>query len=414
MATQDKTSNKLINTISKDFEIWEEITEFGSKFYLVAQIPEFEGSSGKFTWRYEISDWNAVKEKVAGNNLVANVVVDSGMNVIEGSSAITGQEYNNSFYFGNANQLLFSQAEAGAEPYDHLVEALQEEAKYSPWILSEDDEGNLDFLALAIENALEGKAVRTADLQRVNWYRTTPPSQRQAAELFASDPAKYAEQSVNNQQLIVDGMINRGVQTINPNVVSGLTNLLQSGKISDTTELNNILDKMVNERIRYTLDPEVQAVLTGQSFDVILKTRDIAEYIETVLGPGQTEFYDVESIAKEAEANPTWYDETFIPQLEETFQNKYTQFKGTAVKNYATASGAFRQQWNTVTGQLPDETSSAWQRFMATNDAKEREDIAFEEAAKLGTQTYRDTLQTRMQSKFGTPGQRSTGGGRFA
>ena len=76
MTVQDKSANRLINTISKDFEIWEEITEFGSKFYLVAQLPSFEGSGGVFTWRYEISDWNAVKEKVAGNNLVANVVCD--------------------------------------------------------------------------------------------------------------------------------------------------------------------------------------------------------------------------------------------------------------------------------------------------------------------------------------------------
>lgn len=51
MAVQDKSANRLINTISKDFEIWEELTEFGSKFYLVAQLPSFEGSGGVFTWR---------------------------------------------------------------------------------------------------------------------------------------------------------------------------------------------------------------------------------------------------------------------------------------------------------------------------------------------------------------------------
>ena len=413
MATQDKSANRLINTISKDFEIWEEITEFGSKFYLVAQLPSFEGSGGVFTWRYEISDWNAVKEKTAGNNLVANVVVDSDFNIIEGTSSITGQDYGNSFYFGDANQLLFSKAEEGAEPYDHLVEALKEEAKYSEWILSEDEDGRLDFLAIAIEAALEGQQVRAADLQRTTWWKTHTPTERKAAELFASDPAAYKEKTISNQQAIVDGMVSRGIQTINPDVVSGLTNLMSKGTIKDTTELGRILDKMVNDRIRYTLDPEVQAVLTGQSFDVILATRDLATGIDNILGPGASENYDLEAVYQEAQANPAWYNEVFLPQIQDAFQTKYSQFKGSAVKSYESAAGVFRGEWQGITGQMPDETSTAWQKFFATNDVKEREDIAFAEAARLGTQTYRDTLKSSLKARFGDAGQRATGGGRF-
>ena len=413
MTVQDKSANRLRKTISKDFEIWEEITEFGSKFYLVAQLPSFEGSGGVFTWRYEISDWNAVKEKVAGNNLVANVVVDSDFNIIEGTSSITGQDYGNSFYFGNANQLLFSTAEPGAEPYDHLVEALKEEAKYSEWILSEDEDGRLDFLAIAIENALEGKQVRAADLQRTTWWKTHTPTERAAAELFASDPAAYKENVLNTQQSIVDGMIARGVQTINADVVAGLTNLFSKGTIKDSAELGKILDKMVNDRIRYTPDPEVQAVLTGQSFDTILATRDLALGIDQIIGPGASENYDLEAVYKEAQANPAWYSEVFIPQVEAAFQTKYAQFQGTEVKSYETAAGAFRGEWERITGQKADETSPAWQKFFATNDVKEREDIAFAEAAKLGTQTYRDTLAAKMEKSFGRAGQRATGGGRF-
>lgn len=413
MAVQDKSANKFINTISADFEIWEEVLDTGSKYYLVAQLPSFEGTGGVFTWRYEITDWNAIKQKTPGNNLVPNVIVDSAYNIVKGTSSIAASDYENSFYFGNANQLLFNKAEAGAEPYDHLVEALQEEAKYSEWILSEDEDGRLDFLALAIENALEGKKVREADLEKITWYRNTPPAERKAAELFASDPSKYKEDTIKAQQAIVDGMIARGVQTINNDVVTGLTSLYMSGKIADNNELTRVLDKMVNDRVRYTLDPEVQAVLTGQTFDTILQTRDIAAKIDSVIGPEQSQYYDIDEIAKEAEANPVWYSEVFLPQLEETFQNKYTQFKGSAVKSYSTAAGAFRSQWQNITGQMPDETSSAWQSFFATNDVKEREDIAFAESARLGTQTYRDTLKSRMEAKFGKPGQRATGGGSF-
>ena len=413
MPVVDKSQNKLINTISKDFEIWEEITEFGSKFYLVAQLPSFEGTGGAFTWRYDISDYNAIKDKTASSNLVANVVVDSEYNIIEGDTAITSEAYKNSFYFGNANQLLFSTAEAGAQPYDHLVNALMEEAKYSEWILSEDENGRLDFLAVAIEAALEGQTVRQADLERTTWWQTHTPTERAAAELFASDPAQYAQKSLSTQQSIVDGMISRGVQTINKDVVQGLTSLFVKGTIASEDELNRILDKMINDQIRYTPSVEVQAVLTGQSFDNIIATRGLAKEIDSVLGPGASDNYDLEAIVKEGQANPAWYNEVFIPQVEAAFQTKYSQFSGTNVKSYETAAGAFRTEWKSITGQMPDETTNDWQKFFATNDAKEREDIAFAAAAKLGTQTYRDTLQSKLDSTFGSAGMRATGGGRF-
>ena len=413
MPVVEKSENKLINTISKDFEIWEEITEFGSKFYLVAQLPEFEGAAGAFTWRYDITDYNVIKDKTASGDLVANVVVDSNYNIVEGTTDITGEEYNNSFYFGNASQLLFNTAEPGAEPYDHLVNALMEESKYSEWILSETDDGRLDFLAVAIEAALEGQQVRQADLERTTWWQTHTPSERAAAELFASDPAQYAQKSLSTQQQIVDGMISRGVQTINPDVVAGLTKLFNTGAIPDTAELGRILDKMVNDRIRYTISPEVQAVLTGQSFDTILATNELAKTIDQKIGPGASENYDLEAILQEGQANPAWYNEVFIPELEGAFQNKYSQFKGTNVKSYETAAGAFRSEWIGITGQRADETTNEWQKFLATNDVKEREDIAFEAAAKLGTQKYRDTLEARMTSVLGKAGQRATGNSRF-
>ena len=63
--------------------------------------------------------------------------------------------------------MLFSQAEAGAEPYDHLVEALQEEAKYSPWILSEDDEGNLLVLDHPVINEYYEYAMKQRILENL-------------------------------------------------------------------------------------------------------------------------------------------------------------------------------------------------------------------------------------------------------
>ena len=52
--------------------------------------------------------------------------------------------------------------------------------------------------------------------------------------MFAKDPAQYKENVLNTQRTIVDGMIARGVQTINADVVAGLTNLFSKGTIKDS------------------------------------------------------------------------------------------------------------------------------------------------------------------------------------
>ena len=99
-------------------------------------------------------------------------------------------------------------------------------------------------------------------------------------------------------------MISRGVQTINKDVVQGLTSLFVKGTIASEDELNRILDKMINDQIRYTPSVEVQAVLTGQSFDNIIATRGLAKEIDSVLGPGASDNYDLEAIVKEGQLNP--------------------------------------------------------------------------------------------------------------
>ena len=65
-----------------------------------------------------------------------------------------------------------------------------------------------------------------------------------------------------------------------------------------------------------------------------------------------------------------------------------------------------------ISGRIcrPRETSADWTRFIATNDIKEREDIAFKIAADLGTQTYKDKAIADLESVLGQAGQRVTGG----
>ena len=409
MTVRDKSDNNLVSNISQDFEIWQQ----GNAYYLVAQTPDFVSPAGVFTWRYKITDWDAINGATS-NPLIPNVIVDEDFNILEGESSITSEDYGSSFYFGEARQLLFTQTEAGAEPYDHLVEALKEEAQYKDWILSTNKDGQFDFLAVAIEAAIEGRTVRSEELKRTTWWQTHTDTERAAMELSSSDPSTYAKQQSQLYETVIGKMISAGIQTLDQNVIAKLVDLTSRGVLDLAAgELDASINKIANPRSRYTLDPELQATLTGQTLEVIESTKTVAQKIDSVMGPGNSENFNLEDIANEKAANPKWYEEVFLPQIEEAFQNKYSQYKGTNVKTYEYSAPIYRQEWKSVTGQAPDETSEAWQAFFATNDVEERKDIAFAEAAKLGTQTYRDTLKRDLQGKFGKAGQRATGGGRF-
>ena len=128
------------------------------------------------------------------------------------------------------------------------------------------------------------------------------------------------------------------------------------------------------------------------------------------MGPGSSLNFNLEDVANQREANTLWYDEEFIPGLEESFVAKFPQYKNTNVKRYSTAAPQWRYEWNNLVGQSPDEQSASWTRFISTNDIKEREDIAFEVSAELGTQTFKDKAEEDLESVFGQPGQRVTGG----
>ena len=319
--------------------------------------------------------------------------------------------WNNSFNFGTVNQLyaITNKMEEGATSYDYLVETIKEEAKTAPWLLSTDENGNYDYLAVALEAAQEGRTPRDAELMNTTWYRTHDANQRAAVKLKAQDPATYQTNYDATYDQIVGDLMMNGVQTIDPNLVTTLaTNSIMG--TPGYSDLQKIYDKLTNDRLPYSLPDEVAAVIEGKPLNVIQATSAVANDIDSILGPGASANADLESIANEREANPYWYAETYIPSLEESFAAKYPQYKDTNVNKYSTAAPQWRYEWKNLVGQDPDEQSSVWTQFISTNDIKEREDIAFKYAAELGTQTYQDKAVADLEGVFGQPGQRVTGG----
>lgn len=405
MAVQSKEENKLIAGLPADYEV----VQADDQFWLLAFLEVPTGES--FTWRYLIEDPLEILEKIPGNiTLTPNTVVSNG-EVVESAGQVTTDMWNNSFNFGTVNQLyaITNKMEEGATSYDYLVETIKEEAKTAPWLLSTDENGNYDYLAVALEAAQEGRTPRDAELMNTTWYRTHDANQRAAVKLKAQDPATYQTNYDATYDQIVGDLMMNGVQTIDPNLVTTLaTNSIMG--TPGYSDLQKIYDKLTNNRLPYSLPDEVAAVIEGKPLNVIQATSAVANDIDSILGPGASANADLESIANEREANPYWYAETYIPSLEESFAAKYPQYKDTNVNKYSTAAPQWRYEWKNLVGQDPDEQSSVWTQFISTNDIKEREDIAFKYAAELGTQTYQDKAVADLEGVFGQPGQRVTGG----
>ena len=405
MAVQSKEENKLIAGLPADYEV----VQADDQFWLLAFLEVPTGES--FTWRYLIEDPLEILEKIPGNiTLTPNTVVSNG-EVVESAGQVTTDMWNNSFNFGTVNQLyaITNKMEEGATSYDYLVETIKEEAKTAPWLLSTDENGNYDYLAVALEAAQEGRTPRDAELMNTTWYRTHDANQRAAVKLKAQDPATYQTNFDTTYDQIVGDLMLNGVQTIDPNLVTTLaTNSIMG--TPGYSDLQKIYDKLTNDRLPYSLPDEVAAVIEGKPLNVIQATSAVANDIDSILGPGASANADLESIANEREANPYWYAETYIPSLEESFAAKYPQYKDTYVNKYSTAAPQWRYEWKNLVGQDPDEQSSVWTQFISTNDIKEREDIAFKYAAELGTQTYQDKAVADLEGVFGQPGLRVTGG----
>ena len=412
-------ASNLITSLPVDTQVWKEINEAGQiSYYLVYQLPKEAASisSGleNFTFRYKVNDLNEIS--IPGQKVVPDVTVtkDGDIYNVDGKTDIDAEDYANSFYFGTHTQLaaIHGNVEEGSQGYEYFIEALNEEAKTKPWIFSKDAQGRYDYLAVVLEAAKEGRTARESDFQKTTWWKTHNETERQQIKDQATDPKTWEKNQRTIRDSIMTQMIAAGIQSYPTAVINMLVQKYGTGEYTDD-DVSNVILKLANPRLRYELDTEIQGALAGQTLSVIESTKQIKDTIDAAMGPGASNYYNLEDIANERQANPQWYNEVFLTGLAEQFQSKYTQYAGTNVKRYEDAAPEYRYEWEAITGQKANETSAVWKKFMATNDVKEREDIAFEEAARLGTQTYRDRVKADLTKAFGQAGQRATGGGRY-
>jgi hypothetical protein len=406
----------LLNTLPTDTQIVEEIDANGNKAYYAVYSLSRDLISEGLTYRYKVDDLKEISDTtgVVQPDVVVNLT-DDGIEIVSGSfEGITEEDYNNSFYFGNVTQLsaISGNVEVGAESYDYLIEALEQESKYKPYLMSTDAKGRYDYLAVVIEAALEGRTARESELAQTTWWKTHTASERQEMLFAHQDPATFSQRGIQKREDIISRMMAAGITELDPKVIDAITQKYQYGTFTDD-DITKTLQKLANPLIRYTLDPEVKAALEGKTLETIELTKQMENTINSILGPGVADNYNLEQLLANYQDNPTAFTQEFLPKLQDQFQAKFTQYQGTNVKAYEDIAPDLRTEWQNITGARPDEQSAQWNQFIATNDVEERKDIAFAAAAETGSQTYRDQFKSDMERVFGKAGARSTGGGRF-
>ena len=413
----------LANFLPNDTQIVEEIdSATGAKsYYLVYSLSKDLIPEG-LTYRYKFNNLKEVSEAVGPTAEINATITKDGDDFTFTSGSlqnITIDDYANSFYFGNHTQLrsVYTQLdladpEEGAQSYDYLIESLNIESQYKPYLMSKDAKGRYDYLAVVIEAALEGRTAREAELAQTTWWKKHTASERQEMLFAHQDPATFSKRGIRTREDIISKMMAAGITELDGGVIDAITQKAQYG-VFDDNDIQNTINKLANPLIRYTLDPEIKAALEGKTLETIELTRQIENTINSILGPGVADNYNLEQLLADYQDNPTAFTQEFLPNLEDQFQAKFTQYEGTNVKSYESIAPLLRQEWQSITGQRADETTAAWNQFIATNDVAERRDIAFAAAAESGSQAYRDQFKQDMESAFGKAGARSTGGGRF-
>jgi len=406
----------LLNTLPTDTQIVEEIDANGNKAYYAVYSLSRDLISEGLTYRYKVDDLKTISDTtgVVKPDVVVNLTED-GIEIVSGSfEGITEEDYNNSFYFGNVTQLsaISGNVEVGAESYDFLIEALEQESKYKPYLMSTDAKGRYDYLAVVIEAALEGRTARESELAQTTWWKTHTATERQEMLFAHQDPATFSQRGIKKREDIISRMMDSGITELDRKVIDAITQKYQYGTFTDD-DITKTIQKLANPLIRYTLDPEVKAALEGKTLETIELTRQIENTIDYILGPGVADNYNLDQLLANYQDNPTAYTREFLPKLQDQFQAKFTQYAGTNIKAYEEIAPDLRTEWKSITGAEPDERSAQWNQFIATNDVAERKDIAFAAAAESGSQTYRDQFKSDMERVFGKAGARSTGGGRF-
>ena len=409
----------LIPELPVDTQVWQEINEAGqSVYYLVYQLPPEAAALSpgleNFTFRYKVTDLKEIAQ--IGTTVTPDVIVRKNGEVydVEGDTTIDVDDYANSFYFGTHTQLasIRGQVEDGAAGFDYFIESLEQEAKYKPYLFSKNAQGQYDYLAVVLEAAKEGRTAREAELAQTTWWKTHTASERQEMLFAHQDPATFSKRGIQTREDIISKMMAAGITELDGGVIDAITQKAQYG-VFDDNDVQDTINKLANPLIRYTLDPEVKAALEGKTLETVELTRQIENTINSILGPGVADNYNLEQLLADYQDNPTAFTQEFLPKLQDQFQTKFTQYEGTNVKAYEDIAPGLRSEWQSITGQRADETTAEWNQFIATNDVAERRDIAFAFAAEFGSQTYRDQFKQDMESAFGKAGARSTGGGRF-
>lgn len=303
---------------------------------------------------------------------------------------------------GNASELL----NTTENPFDQILSNYKTEVKVKPWL------ADPEVLGLWAAAALEGRSITDAELQGTEWWRSHTETERQWLSMNAADPASADQLIADNRLRVADLFKQAGVANADDALVQLVADNWTTGAWSEVYATNQIR-LLADPAIEGALDPQLKDAQEG--LDTTRGREDtVRQMAAEWLGPGHG-LSDVQ-VAKWAgrlrnDPDAIQAYEDFLRRQFQTHWNPKRQgeraYGDDPNLTYADIAAPWKNVFQQMWGQQPDETSSIFADVVRGNDLSEAQKMLRTEGLRVGNGQVVQSIRDDMSQSFGGPVRRS-------
>lgn len=290
-------------------------------------------------------------------------------------------------------------------PFDQIKSNYETEVKVKPWL------ADPEIMALWAAAALEGRSITDAELKGTEWWRTRSEAERQWLTLNASDPATADRIIEDNRLRVQDLLTQAGIDNASDDLVRLVADNWTTGKWSEAYAAKQI-QLLADPFAEGTLDTEIVDFREG--LDTTRGREDeVRRMFEDWVGPAYTKYIGEQEIARWAgrlrnDPDARIQLEDFLSRQFRTFYNPDGKAYGNdPTLRYSDVAPMWRNVFQQVWGQAPDETSDLFTEIVRTNDVAAATRRLRQEGIKQGNESVVNSALSAVGAAFGGAVRRS-------
>lgn len=284
-------------------------------------------------------------------------------------------------------------------PFNQILSNYEAEAKVKPWL------ADPEVMALWSAAAIEGRSITEAEMQGTEWWRTRTREERQWLTLNAADPATADRLIADNRLQVMDLFRQAGVDNASDELVRLVADNWTQGKWSEVYAVGQIR-LLADPFAEGTIDSELKAFTEGLD-STRAREDEVKQMFEDWLGPAYTKHIGDNEISRWAgrlrnDPDAVQHLEDFLARQFRTFYNADGKAYGDdPTLRYSDVAPMWRNVFQQVWGQAPDETSDLFTNIIRTNDLATATRTLRQEGLKQGNAHVVNQALSAMSEAFG-------------